>query len=109
MYFYHHAVPYLYRATALAIFSMKNGLEALKTYPTKQLLSTPLQLLIIELPGKNLPSLYSMQFTVFWYKRCNIRVHMILNYTVACCRKVMVLSLQYYGELHCILNHLICT
>ena len=59
----------LFRATALAVLSVKNGLEALKTSPTpQQPLSdrkpTPLQLLIIEMPGENLPSfpyLYSMQ------------------------------------------------
>ena len=47
----------LFRATALAILSLKNGLEALETSPTpQQLLPTPLQLLIKEMPGKNLLS-----------------------------------------------------
>ena len=46
----------LFRATALAILSVKNGLKALKTSPTpQQSLSdrkpTPLQLLIKEMPG----------------------------------------------------------
>ena len=93
----------LSRATALAILSVKNGLEALKTSPTPQQLlwdrtSTPLQLLIKEMPGENLPSFpdqYSMQFTLLWYKRLHHQSsHVnfiecgILNYTVAYCMKV---------------------
>ena len=59
----------LFRATALAILSVKDGLEALKTsYTPQKPLSdrkpSPLQLLIKEMPGENLPSFsyrYSMQ------------------------------------------------
>ena len=61
------------RATALAILSEKNGLEALKTSPTPQNpLSepTPLQLLIKEMPGEKLqsfPDQYFTQISSLWY------------------------------------------
>ena len=71
----------LFRATALAILSVKNGLEALKTnknglealktnkngLEALKTSPTPLQLLIKEMPGEILSSFPDLKPTLFWY------------------------------------------
>ena len=69
------------RATALAILSVKNGLKALETnknglealktnkngLEALKTIPTPLQLLIKEMPGENLPSIFYAIYIILVY------------------------------------------
>ena len=70
------------RATALAILSVKNGLDALKTnsngFEVLKTIPTPLQLLIKEMPGENLPSIFYAIYTTLMHVIQHQSSHVIL-------------------------------